>query len=126
MKKFVPLILFTVLSFTMLLFLNTKEVEAVPSNDTTSLFKGTLKFEVDENNNAKLKKVDLGNEKEQIKQADIAASELNHDYLYQYESSVSDDRVDLYSNKETKTKNKTKRKVPGYVEVQVESLLSEK
>ncbi|AWM17244.1 HNH endonuclease [Bacillus inaquosorum] len=129
MKKFVPLILFAVLSFTMLLFLNTKEVEATSSNsekDVTSLFKGTLKFEVDENKNAKLKKVDLGNEKEQIKQADIVASELNHDYLYNYDSSISGDRVDLYSNKETKIKNKTKGKVPGHVEVQVETLLSEK
>lgn len=129
MKKFVPLILFAVLSFTMLLFLNTKEVEATSSNsekNVTSLFKGTLKFEVDENKNAKLKKVDLGNEKEQIKQADILASELNHDYLYNYDSSISGDRVDLFSNKETKIKNKTKGKVPGYVEVQVETLLSEK
>ncbi|PRS05155.1 HNH endonuclease signature motif containing protein [Bacillus halotolerans] len=129
MKKFVPLILFAVLSFTILLFLNTKEVEATSSNsqkDVTSVYKETLKFEVDENKNAKLKKVDLGNEKEQIKQADIAASELNHDYLYNYDSSISGDRVDLYSNKETKIKNKTKGKVPGYVEVQVETLLSEK
>ncbi|MCY8909111.1 hypothetical protein [Bacillus atrophaeus] len=66
MKKFVPLILFTVLSFTMLLFLNTKEVEAASSNDTTSLFKGTLKFEVDENNNAKLKKLILGMKKNKL------------------------------------------------------------
>ncbi|MCY8810996.1 hypothetical protein MOE15_21490 [Bacillus atrophaeus] len=59
-------IIYTVLSFTMLLFLNTKEVEAASSNDATSLFKGTLKFEVDENNNAKLKKLILGMKKNKL------------------------------------------------------------
>ncbi|MEK5501418.1 HNH endonuclease signature motif containing protein [Bacillus sp. FSL M8-0168] len=132
MKKFLQGLLISLLAVAVLFGFDFKGVQAASSeaeNEATeTLLKGTLRFEVDENKTAKLKEADFGDEKEQIKRADQKAAKLKHDYLiHSNPGAVSEDgkRVDLYSEKQ-KNNNKIKGKVPGYVEIQVETLLNPK
>ncbi|ARC58673.1 HNH endonuclease signature motif containing protein [Bacillus licheniformis] len=131
MKKFVQSLLLSLLVLVALFgfeALGAKAASTDKEDGVTSVSKEILKFEVDKNKNAKLVDIEEGNTEKQIEKADQISKNFNHDYLYHSDfSAVKNNTVNLYPSEQKKTSShKTQGKVPGFVEVQVETLLKEK
>ncbi|MGK9266459.1 HNH endonuclease [Bacillus inaquosorum] len=129
MKNLIKGITMVVLASAFLLFFSVHEIKANTKDDeVTPILKEKLQFEVDENRSATLKKNDLGDEKEQIKRAKNEAAKLNRDSLYHYDPNNTGNWVNLYPEQKNKKTNQTKPsgKTPGFVEIEVETLLNQK